>query len=164
MLYGDRELSVLCAREKNLARINELIARSKSHWDWPADYLERALRLLRVLPGHLERTHSFEVWAAQTSTLVAFFSLDASGSQPLLENLWVEPRYLGRGIGTFACKHIFRFASQKGWTEISVMPDPPSEGFYAELGFVDTGERMPSRVPGGPVFAVYRIRIPRPGK
>ena len=39
------------------------------------------------------------------------------------------------------------------------LPDPPAEGFYLRLGFVGTGERVPSRVPGGPLFSVYRLRL-----
>jgi hypothetical protein len=39
------------------------------------------------------------------------------------------------------------------------MPDPPAEGFYKHLGFVDTGERVLSRVPDGPLFSVYRLRL-----
>jgi len=39
------------------------------------------------------------------------------------------------------------------------LPDPPAEGFYSLLGFVGTGEQVPSRVPGGPLFSVYRLRL-----
>jgi hypothetical protein len=33
-------LCVVAAREESLAHINALIARSKSYWDWSAEYLE----------------------------------------------------------------------------------------------------------------------------
>jgi hypothetical protein len=36
-----------------------------------------------------------------------------------------------------------------------VVSDAPAEGFYRKVGFVDTGER----VPGGPVFSVYRVQL-----
>jgi len=39
------------------------------------------------------------------------------------------------------------------------LPDPPAEGFYSRLGFVGTGEQVPSRVHGGPLFSVYRLRL-----
>lgn len=40
-----------------------------------------------------------------------------------------------------------------------MLPDPPSEGFYLRMGFEDSGKRVPSRVPGGPLFSVYRLRL-----
>ena len=39
------EVRIIAAREESLARINDLIVRSKSFWTWPADYLEKALPL-----------------------------------------------------------------------------------------------------------------------
>jgi len=35
-------LRIIRAREESPARINDLIARSKSYWGWPAEYLEKA--------------------------------------------------------------------------------------------------------------------------
>ena len=157
MRYAEHELSIVAAREKNLGQINALIARSKAFWHWPADYLERALQLHRILPSELKRIHGFELWTREA--LVAFASLDPSRSTPLLDNLWVEPEYIGRGIGALACRHIFRSASQRGWSEILVMPDRPSEGFYAKMGFTDSGQRVPSRIPGGPPFSIYRVSL-----
>lgn len=159
MEHLEAELTIVGAREANLAQINALIARSKSHWNWPQAYLERALSLHLVTPDYLKRAASFEVWTSAPPELVAFFSLDTSSTIPMLDNLWVEPSYIGKGIGRLACNYVVDLALRTGWSEVSVMPDPPSEGFYARLGFRDTGERVPSRVPGGPLFSVYRIHV-----
>src|SRR5438876_9105853 len=63
------------------------------------------------------------------------------------------------GVGRRACEHVFRLAREHHWTELWVVPDHPAIGFYEKMGFSDTGERVPSRVPGGPVFSVYRIHF-----
>jgi predicted N-acetyltransferase YhbS len=75
----------------------------------------------------------------------------------LLDNLWVTPDLIGNGIGRRVCEHVFRLAREQGWTQLWVLPDPPAEGFYLKTGFFDTGERVSSRMPGGPLFFVYRI-------
>jgi ribosomal protein S18 acetylase RimI-like enzyme len=53
-------------------------------------------------------------------------------------------------------------AREQGWTELWVVPDHPAIGFYEKMGFSDTGERVPFRVPGGPEFSVYRIALQAP--
>jgi len=51
-----------------------------------------------------------------------------------------------------ACVDVFQVAREKEWADLWVLPDPPSAGFYLKVGFSDTGERVPSRVPGGPIL------------
>jgi GNAT superfamily N-acetyltransferase len=91
--------------------------------------------------------------------LAAFFAVVTRGTNLVLDNLWVRPDLIGKGVGRRACEHVFRWARERDCKEVWVVPDPPAAGFYEEMGFSDTGERVPSRVPGGPVFSVYRLRL-----
>src|SRR5689334_2734617 len=135
-------MTIVPARPGSLAAINDLIVRSKSYWHWPADYLKRALPLHEIDAPYLESNQCFEI-------------LDAGGQLAA----WVEPDLIGKGVGSSACEHVVRLARARGWTTLWVIPDPPAAAFYEARGFADTGERVPSRVPGGPVFAVYRIDL-----
>jgi N-acetylglutamate synthase-like GNAT family acetyltransferase len=107
---------------------------------------------------YLQTNHCFEVLATD-GALIGFCSVVADDPRVILDNLWVTPELIGRGVGRRACEHLFRFAREQGWTELWVVPDTPAEGFYRKVGFADTGERVPSRVPGGPVFSVYRVQL-----
>ncbi len=153
-------IHIVRAREESLGDINALIARSKAHWNWPEGYLEAALPLQAVTLAYLRGNHCFEV-LDERETTVGFFAAVASGTRVVLDHLWVTPELIGHGIGRQACEHVFRLARQQGWLELWVLPDPPAEGFYGKVGFSDTGERVASRVPGGPVFSVYRIQVSR---
>jgi GNAT superfamily N-acetyltransferase len=152
------EFRIVPAREQCLPEINALIARSKAYWRWPQGYLENALPLHRLSGAYIRRNQCFEIRDA-ADALVAFFSLAESDARVVLDNLWVSPEMTGKGIGRRACDYIFRLARHRGWTELWVLPDPPAEGFYLKAGFSDTGERVPSRVPDGPVFSVFRIGL-----
>jgi ribosomal protein S18 acetylase RimI-like enzyme len=149
----------ICARDDSLDDINGLIARSKAFWTWPEGYLEQALPLHRVSLAYLRSNPCFEVLDAN-NRLVAFVSVVVSDARVVLDNLWVMPKLIGNGIGRLACEHVFRSVRERGFTELWVFPDPPAEGFYVKVGFSDTGERVRSRVPGGPVFSTYRIQLP----
>ena len=146
------------AREESLAAINSLIARSKAYWNWPAAYLERAIPMHQVSPAYLRANRCFEVLHPR-GDLVAFYALVESDARMVLDNLWVIPELIGQGIGRWACEHAIRLARDVGREALWVLPEPPAEGFYRHLGFADTGERMPSRVPGGPVYSVYRLGL-----
>jgi GNAT superfamily N-acetyltransferase len=152
------DLLIVRAKQESLPAINALIARSKAYWAWPVEYLEQALLLHRIDADYLLRHHNFEVRDTRDE-LVGFFSVAASDDRVVLDNLWVSPEWIGQGIGRRACEYAFKFARDHEWTQLWVMPDPPAEGFYLRLGFVDTGERVSSRVRGGPLFSVYRLRL-----
>jgi len=149
---------IVTAREGSLAAINGLVARSKAHWSWPAAYLENSLILHTLGPTYLRDNYCFEVLGAD-GELLAFFAVVVSDARVVLDNLWVKPELIGRGIGRCACEYIVRLAREHGWRKLWVLPDPPAEGFYRKTGFFDTGERVPSRVPDGPVFSVYCMTI-----
>ena len=155
------EVRIIAAREESLARINDLIVRSKSYWTWPADYLKKALPLHRIEPSYLRSNKCFELLDV-TDQLAGFVAVAITDAKVVLDNLWVRPDLIGKGVGRQACEHVFRLAREHDWTELWVIPDAPAEGFYKKMGFSDTGERVPSRVPGGPVFSVYRIDLSEP--
>jgi len=121
-------------------------------------YLDAARPLLRLAPEYLRNNLCFEVLDAEGG-LVAFFAIVQIAARTMLDHLWVEPSLIGKGIGRIACEHVFALARQQGWKELRILPEPHAERFYLKAGFSDTGERVPSRVPGGPVFSVYRIEL-----
>jgi GNAT superfamily N-acetyltransferase len=155
---GPTGLRMVRARARSLAAINRLVARSKAYWHWPEGYLEKALALQKVTRAYLRSNHCCEVLDG-SGRLVAFLSVVVSDARPVLDNLWVTPERIGHGIGRWACAQVFQWARERGWMELRVVPDPPAEGFYRKIGFADTGERLPSRIPGGPLFSVYRIPL-----
>ena len=155
------EVRIILAREESLACINDLIVRSKSYWNWPADYLKKTLPLHEIEPSYLRRNQCFELLDV-TDQLAAFLAVAISDGRVVLDNLWVRSDLIAKGIGRQACEHVFRLAREHHWTDLWVIPDPPAVGFYEKLRFSDTGERVPSRVPGGPVFSVYRIELSEP--
>lgn len=133
------ELRIISARERSLTDINDLIVRSKSYWTWPAGYLEKALPLHATDAVYLRSNECFEVLDAGRHA--AFFAIAVREARLVLDNLWVRPDLIRSGVGRWACEHVFRWAREHGWTSLWVVPDPPAAGFYAQMGFCDTGER-----------------------
>jgi N-acetylglutamate synthase-like GNAT family acetyltransferase len=153
-------VTIAHAEQQDLPTINSLIARSKKHWPYSAEYLEHAIPLLQIDSRYLADNLCWKL-VDDHHGIVGFASVVQTPT-PVLDHLWIDPEMLCRGLGTLAFQHIRQTASDLHWSEITVLPDPPSEGFYNRLGFVDTGVRVPSRVSGGPVFSKFSLSLIRP--
>src|SRR5437867_709890 len=103
MIAEPLEVRIIPAREESLARINDLIARSKSYSNWPADYLKKALPLHEIEPSYLRRNQCFEL-LDMNDQLAAFLAVAVSDTRVVLDNLWVRPDLIGKGVGRQACE------------------------------------------------------------
>jgi GNAT superfamily N-acetyltransferase len=152
-------LAIAHVNQRDLPTINSLIERSKKHWAYTAEYLEQAIPLLRIDERYLADNLCWKLVDDQHR--IAGFASVVEKPALLLDHLWINPDRLGEGLGTMAIQHIQKIAADFHWADISVFPEPPSEGFYVRLGFIDTGVRVASRVSGGPVFSKYSLRLSR---
>jgi len=148
------------ASPARLVEINDVIARSKAYWPWPEEYLSAALPLLQISAEYLNE-HPSVVATDADDAILAFGSLASADGRTYVDNLWVRPDRVGQGVGRRLCDWLINCARERDLDELWVLPDPPAEGFYWKRGFVDTGERVQSRVPCGPVFSVWRLSLDR---
>lgn len=101
------------AREPTLPEINELIARSKSYWPWTPAYLHAALPLHILSVDYLQKNYCVEV-RDDAGALVGFGSLAGQPPSLLLDNLWIEPALIGKGIGRAAFLYLRQAATHRG--------------------------------------------------
>lgn len=141
------------AQSDNLLQINELIASSRAHWNFPREYFQASLALLKIDLNYLSENLCFEIH--EDGQLAGFFSITEKRGEKYLDHLWILPRLLHRGLGRAACQHIDAIAVQQGWRTLLTCPEPEAEGFYVRQGFRDTGIRVASRIEGGPVYSVF---------
>ena len=146
-------IGIFRTRVESVDKINILIRNSKSFWNYPKSYLDKAIPLLMVDASYLESNTAFEIRLEED--LVGFFSFAMKDQERHLDHLWIEPFRIKMGIGRQALLFTDKLAQELGWTELFTYPDPPAEIFYLKNGFVDTGRRIPSRIEEGPQFAIF---------
>ncbi|WP_413581235.1 GNAT family N-acetyltransferase [Bdellovibrio sp. HCB288] len=137
---------------QNMAEINSMIVESRSVWNYPAEYAEASLPLIIVDEAFLSNELCYEI---HNSGLVGFLSFVNDEGEIFLEHLWIKKSVIKQGIGAATSKFIDQQAAENRWSKIKVFPDPPAEGFYLKCGYQDTGKRIPSRIPTGPVFSIF---------
>jgi len=91
--------------------------------------------------------------ASEASAAPATTATPVSGE---LDMLYVDPQFIGTGLGRLLFEDARRAAVQRGWDRMLVQADPQAQLFYERLGAVPVGERLSPSIPGRalPLLAV----------
>jgi GNAT superfamily N-acetyltransferase len=65
-----------------------------------------------------------------------------------LGNLWLDPEWIGTGLGRQLWQHAVDTARITGFTALRIESGPNAEGFYRAMGAYRIGETMSGSIPG----------------
>lgn len=120
---------------------------AKRHWGYPERWIEIWTPQLTFSPAYFETNES---WAAvDDDQPIAFYTLLEANETASIENLWVKPEFMGKGIGKQLFLHAVELARGRGYRTLQLEADPNALGFYERMGMHKTGERH-SEVDGQP--------------
>ena len=112
---------------------------AKRHCGYPDHWIELWRPQLTFDAEYFEANES---WAAEVDGRpVAFYTLLDKDGTVWLENLWVLPEYMGRGIGRRLFHHSLELARQRGFKRFQLEADPSAAGFYEKMGMHKIAER-----------------------
>ena len=127
--------------------LTAIALKAKAYWGYPADTLESWKLELTVSTQTVTSRPTFV--AVIRDEIVGFYSLSPSHDAWKLEDLWVLPRFMDRGIGRALLAHALETALRGGASSVTVDADPNAESFYLACGGVRCGE-VPAPIPGEP--------------
>ncbi len=130
--------------------LSAIAFQSKAHWQYTPAQLAAWRDNLTVTPETIATypTHVVEV----DSAVVGFFVLVPAPAAWKLEQFWVAPAGMGRGIGRALLMRAAAVAARGGAAALDIDADPNAEAFYAACGAIGIGaipaplEGQPSRV------------------
>ena len=144
---GAREAEVLTA----------LVLRSKAHWGYDEAFMKAAVPELTILATHLTGSAAF---VAQDDThLLGFYILGVEAGVPTLRDLWVEPAFIGSGVGGALWRHMLGEARRLAYESVRIESDPNAAPFYRKMGARETGS-VRSTIIEGRVLPVFEIALP----
>ncbi|MGZ4688900.1 MAG: GNAT family N-acetyltransferase [Acidimicrobiia bacterium] len=134
------------ARPDEAERLSELALRSKAHWGYDDAFLEACRAELTV---HRDEITAGRVVVAEVAETVAGFSA-LVGTPPVAEVdfLFVEPAYIGHGVGTALFAALCGQASEAGFIRLRIESDPNALGFYEHHGATRIGDTPSASIPG----------------
>jgi ribosomal protein S18 acetylase RimI-like enzyme len=144
------------ARPAEAAALSDLAMRSKAHWGYSAEFLEACRASLTVSPNDCD---AGTLLVAEIEGQVAGFArLDGTPPEGELSDLWVDPAFMGRGVGRALFEAITARAARMGFRALLIDADPNAEAFYLHLGAVRIGE-VPSTVIPGRTLPLLRFTL-----
>jgi GNAT superfamily N-acetyltransferase len=144
------------ADARDAAALSALCLRSKAHWGYDRDFLERCAATLRVDPDACVRGDVLVATKADRPVGVAAIRMPQGQSPATLELLFVEPGTIGRGIGAALFRAVVALLGDRGIQTFDVAADPYAAPFYARMGARQVGEAPSDAMPGR-LLPLYRF-------
>jgi GNAT superfamily N-acetyltransferase len=137
------------AHPSDAGALTGLALRSKGHWGYSAEFLEACREELTVRPERIG-SPDFHVTVAEDGGRVAgFYALRMSGDHRCeLDALFVDPSWIGAGLGRRLLDHAKDLAGHLGAVRIKVQSDPGAVPFYIRAGATATGTEPSGSIPG----------------
>src|SRR6476646_8069393 len=141
------ELKIRRAFPEEADILSQITFAAKAHWGYPNRWLEIWKPQLTFSPEYFEENES---WVAEIEDVpVAFYTLQEKAGSAWLENLFVSPKFIGKGVGKRLFLHAAELSRQRAFRTLQLEADPNAAGFYEKLGMHKSGERH-SEVEGQP--------------
>jgi len=117
--------------------LNALAFRSKCYWPYSLEYLTQCIPSLHLTDEDIEQ---WPVYMARDGEgILGFFALKTLKGEDRLDHLWVDPRFIGKGVGRLLFARAAEEAKGLGWKQFRLAADPFAEPFYLRRGAVRIG-------------------------
>ncbi|MEL6436070.1 MAG: GNAT family N-acetyltransferase [Pseudomonadota bacterium] len=127
------------ARPEDLQQMNSVCRVSKAHWGYDDNFLEKAHCELRV-PLTLVLSNQVMV-ADNGKEIIAVGGIENEADDTFtVSHLYVDPNFMGQGIGAAIFAGLSALASGLGGQLLSIVSDPNAVVFYEKMGASVVGE------------------------
>ena len=137
--------------------LTELALRAKAFWGYPDDFMAACRDELTVRPADLESQQFTYRVLERDGAVLGFYSLERLSEDEFeLEALFVEPDYIGTGLGRELFAHAVTLAGALGGQSMLIQSDPHASEFYRGAGARQVSMRPSDSIPGRelPVFEI----------
>lgn len=123
------------ARVEEAPVLGALAMRSKATWGYSPEFLARCEPELAVDEAQIRGGSRHYVVATVQDVLAGFHSVEPQmNGDVLLDALFVDPQWIGRGIGRELFEQAVGVALKLGAARLVAIADPNAAGFYARQG------------------------------
>jgi len=97
-MYDSKKMTTIHrAKPDQAGELTALTIASKRHWNYPERWIQIWLPLMTVSPEYIREN---ETWAVlEDGKRVGYYSLKHDGGFLWLDNLWILPEFIGKGLG-----------------------------------------------------------------
>ena len=126
------------ATESDLAAIYELWYRSKASWGYDEAFMQRVGSSVAFDKNYIE---NWPVYVCEVNgKLAGFYGFREIQSEIFLDDMFLEPEYIGKGLGRSLWDHALQTARECGYQQFLIESDPNAEQFYLKMGAKRIGD------------------------
>lgn len=123
--------------------LTELTIRSKSHWGYGKQQIERWREELTVTEVYIAENEVYK--CVDGNSLIGFYAFAPETEKKVkLNYLFIAPEFIGLGYGKILMHDFYERATAFGFQEVVLDADPHAEEFYSRLGFQKIGKLQSS--------------------
>jgi GNAT superfamily N-acetyltransferase len=136
-------------------RLREIAIAAKGYWGYDRDRVREWANIGDLSPAGL-RQKDFYI-ASVEGTVVGWAAAIGKGDVWWLDDLWIEPKWMGKGIGSRLFHHAAERGRRAGRVRMEWEAEPNALGFYEKMG----GRHLRNSVPGvwGRVNAIMGLDL-----
>jgi len=151
------------ARGDELADLSALCLRAKARWGYDSGFMEAVVGELTLDATALGP--GLAVWQ-EAGTALGVVQVTLAGDEARLEDLFVDPPAMGRGIGWGLLDWALAYAVVAGARRMRLASDPFAESFYLRAGARRVGEEPSGSISGRmlPLMEFTLAEPPRAGR
>lgn len=145
------------ASGKDAPLLTALALRSKAHWGYTDKFITACREELTYTKEQLEAPQICGQICLSHGLPIAFYVLEQTSADIAeMDALFIEPEYIGQGIGRILIDHAKEQAGKLGVVKIVIQGDPNAEPFYTAIGALPCGTRESGSIPGRqlPLFMI----------
>lgn len=126
------------ARSEDAAALTEIAFRSKAHWGYSPEFMEACRHELVITSKDCET--GLIIVAEENGKLIGFYRLAGTPPKGKLDDLFIDPIYMGKGLGSALYRAALEHARRLGFTTLDIHSDPHAEPFYMHMGAKKIGD------------------------
>ena len=140
------DIALRAAQPEEAGCLTELCLRSKAHWGYDEAFMAACRAELTVTPN-AAAAPLLRV-ATVDGGLAAVAELGREDGVWFLDKLFVDPRFMGLGLGRQLLNWATKTAAAHGASSLEIAADPDAVPFYEHHGARRIGEEPSGSVPG----------------
>jgi len=145
-MSGRTQARLRPGRPEDAPALSGLAMRSKGHWGYDRKFLDACRDELTIAP---DRAAALRITVAEVDGVAAgFVSLEGEPPTGEIGHLFVDPPFIGSGLGRTLFDAAVDTARSGGFAAFAVDADPGAEGFYLRMGAVRIGTSASGSIPG----------------
>ena len=142
-------LNIVDVTAEDAATISALALRSKAYWGYSNEFIEQCRAELTYSPEQLKIARFRFRQAKLNGKTVGFYCLkQISCDQFEIEALFVEPEYIGKGVGKTLLSHAIEWLRSIDVKQLLIASDPHAEIFYLQCGAKHVGSIASGSIAG----------------